>query len=318
MAKVQLTPEQYKEKLEKKVEKRKSFTVLFLKTIAICASIAVAFSVSTLAYTKVGLASLLGNKTSTPVNSQVQGGNNSVPSDNFGGDSTTPATPGDSTGTDSSNTNGQGASIGDQNTSATVMTSKTMQFDLFVKAFNGVKTNAKSATLVKKNAYNYEQHVNAKGNAVVESAGKGLMGRLLKEEEVNTTYTGADIAANFPPAGATSGLQKSDIQDISCKEEGNYYIITVVVKGAVNPSAGEKVGAVATILTKESIQDPIKSIPVLNRLEPKCDYKATTGVAKIEKDSGRLVEYNFDLPMYLYMDDYSIGLGFQEWWTVAY
>ena len=304
MAKKQLTPEQYKAKIEKKAEKRKKFANVFLKTIAVCVAIVIVYSATSVAFTRIGLATVLKNKTFT-VNTQQQS-NNSGSSQNNGSDAQTPAIP------DDSETENQGGEA------ATVMTSKTMQFDLFVKAFSGVKTNAKSVTQVKKNAYNYDEHVNAGGNVIIESAGKGLMGSLLKAEETNVTYSGADIAANFPPSGATCGLTKDDIKSIDCKEEGNYYIITVVVKPAKNPKAGEKVGAVASILTKESIQEPIKDVPIINSLEPNCDYQATTAEAKIEKSTGNLVEYYFDLPMYLYMGDYSVGLGFEEWWTVAY
>ena len=311
MAKKQLTPEQYKAKLEKKVAKRKKFTNLFLKTIAICVAVAVVYSATTLAYTRIGIASMIKN-TSTNVSNQSTDNNESSVDWN----DNTNTTPTPDSNTPSTDTNDKDEVP--QGTEATVMTSKTMQFDLFVKALNGVKTNAKSATQLKKNAYNYDEHVDAGGNALIESAGKALMGSLLVAEETNVTYTGADIAANFPPSGATSGLTKDDIQSIECKEEGNYYVITVVVKGAVNPTAGEKVGAVATILTKESIQEPIKDVPIINSLEPKCDYKATTAEAKIEKSTGNLVEYYFDLPMILFMGDYSVGLGFEEWWTVAY
>lgn len=311
MAKKQLTPEQYKAKLEKKVAKRKKFTNLFLKTIAICVAVAVVYSATTLAYTRIGIASMIKN-TSTNVSNQSTDNNESSVDWN----DNTNTTPTPDSNTPSTDTNDKDDAP--QGTEATVMTSKTMQFDLFVKALNGVKTNAKSATQLKKNAYNYDEHVDAGGNALIESAGKALMGSLLVAEETNVTYTGADIAANFPPSGATSGLTKDDIQSIECKEEGNYYVITVVVKGAVNPTAGEKVGAVATILTKESIQEPIKDVPIINSLEPKCDYKATTAEAKIEKSTGNLVEYYFDLPMILFMGDYSVGLGFEEWWTAAY
>ena len=304
MAKKQLTPEQYKAKAEKKAEKRKKFTNLFLKTIAICVAIVIVYSATSVAFTKIGLATVLKNKTFV-VNSQSQG-NNSNSNQNVDNNNQTPAIP------DDSNTDSQGGEA------ATVMTSKTMQFDLFVKAFKGVKTNAKSVTQVKKNAYNYNEHVDAGGNPIIEGAGKGLMGSLLKAEDTNVTYTGADIAGNFPPSGATCGLTKDDIKSIDCKEEGNYYIITVVVKPAKNPKAGEKVGAVATILTPESIKEPIKDVPIINSLEPNCDYQATTAEAKIEKSTGNLVEYYFDLPMILYMGDYSVGLGFEEWWTVAY
>ncbi|MBO5943967.1 MAG: hypothetical protein J6Q50_01560 [Clostridia bacterium] len=311
MAKVQLTPEQYKAKAEKKAEKRKRFTKFFLGTIAICVAIVVVYSASTVAYTRIGLSSMI-KKPATNVNAQTPSGDDSNVDWNTDVNNTPTPDTNDTPSTDTNNDNQQGG------TTATVMTSKTMQFDLFVKAFNGVKTNAKSVTQLKKNAYNYDEHVDAGGIGIIETAGKGLMGSLLKAEETNLTFQGADIAANFPPSGATSGLTQKDIQSIDCKEEGDYYVITVVVKPAVNPTAGEKVGAVATILTKESIQDPIKNVPIINSLEPKCDYKATTAVAKIEKSTGNMVEYYFDLPMYLYMGDFSVGLGFEEWWTVAY
>lgn len=299
MAKVQLTPEQYKAKLEKKVEKRKRFTKFFLGAIAICVAIAVVYSASTVAYTRIGLSTMI-KKPATNVNNQLPGQSEEPTTSPFEDPKEDPKEdPGE-----------------DQK--ADVMTSKTMQFDLFVKAFNGVKTNAKSATQLKKNAYNYDEHVDAGGNSLIEGIGKALMGSLLKEEETNVTYTGADIAANFPPSGATCGLTKDDVKSIDCKEEGDYYVITVVVKGTKNPKAGEKVGAVATILTKESIEEPLKQYG-LTGLTFDCDYKETTAIAKIEKDSGNLVEYNFDLPLYLYVDGkYSVGLGFEEWWTVAY
>lgn len=311
MAKVQLTPEQYKAKVEKKVAKRKRFTKFFLGAIAICVAVAVVFSLSTVAYTRIGLSTMVKKPA---VNVDVQ-----IPSDtdtNVDWNTDTNNTPApdtnDTPSTDTNDDNQKG------DTTADVMTSKTMQFDLFVKAFNGVKTNAKSVTQTKKNSYNYDEHVDAGGIGLIETAGKGLMGSLLKAEETNLTFQGADIAGNFPPSGATCGLTQNDVKSIDCKEEGDYYVITVVAKAAVNPTAGEKVGAIATVLTKESIQDPIKSIPIINSLEPKCDYKSATGIAKIEKSTGNMVEYYFDLPMYLYMGDFSVGLGFEEWWTIAY
>lgn len=304
MAKKQLTPEQYKAKSEKKVAKRKKFANVFFKTIAVCVAIVIVYSATSVAFTRIGIATVLKNKTFV-INSQSQG-SNSGSNQNVDNNNQAPAIP------DDSNTGNQGGEA------ATVMTSKTMQYELFVKAFSGVKTNAKSINQPKKNAYNYDSHVDAGGNSLIEGIAKALMGSLLKEEETNVTYTGADIAANFPPAGATCGLTKDDIKSIDCKEEGDYYIITAVVKPAKNPKAGEKVGAVASVLTKESIEDPLKQYG-LTGLTFDCDYHATTAEAKIEKSTGNLVEYYFDLPMYLYVDGkYSVGLGFEEWWTVAY
>ena len=304
MAKKQLTPEQYKAKSEKKVAKRNKFANVFFKTIAVCVAIVIVYSATSVAFARIGIATVLKNKTFV-INSQSQG-SNSGSNQNVDNNNQAPAIP------DDSNTGNQGGEA------ATVMTSKTMQYELFVKAFSGVKTNAKSINQPKKNAYNYDSHVDAGGNSLIEGIAKALMGSLLKEEETNVTYTGADIAANFPPAGATCGLTKDDIKSIDCKEEGDYYIITVVVKPAKNPKAGEKVGAVASVLTKESIEEPLKQYG-LTGLTFDCDYHATTAEAKIEKSTGNLVEYYFDLPMYLYVDGkYSVGLGFEEWWTIAY
>lgn len=334
MAKKQYTPEEYKAKLDKKAEKNKRFSAAFLKVFAFCLAIAMVYCATSIAFTRTGLYSL-GTSNTVATGSQNTDGGESVdePSMDWGEDNTqTPSTDGNNNDSsndanntvndNSGNTNNDAGSenAGGEATTPTadVTTSKTMQFDLFVKAFTGVKTNAKSATIVKKNNYNYDSHVNAGGVSIIEEAAKGLMGSLLAEEEVNETYTGADIAAEFPPSGATCGLTKEDVKNISCKEEGDYYIITVTVKGSKNPTAGKSVGAVASILTKESIQEPIKNVPVINSLEPNCDYKDTTAEAKIEKSTGNLVEYYFDLPMYLYLGEFSVGLGFEQWWTIAY
>ena len=65
MAKKQLTPEQYKAKIEKKAEKRKKFANVFLKTIAVCVAIVIVYSATSVAFTRIGLATVLKNKTFT-------------------------------------------------------------------------------------------------------------------------------------------------------------------------------------------------------------------------------------------------------------
>ena len=326
MAKKQYTPEEYKAKLEKKAEKNKKFSSTFLKVLAFCLAIAMVYCATSIANIRMGKYSLGAAGSVVAGNQNNEGGESVDNNDSMDwGDSNDTQTPSTDNNADSNNTvnDNSGNTNNDANNNAgneekpaaNVMTSPSMQFDLFVKAFTGVKTNAKSATFVKKNAYNYNNHVVA---GMLSSVAQGLVSSIFKEEEVGQTYTDADIAANFPPAGATCGLTKDDVKNITCKEEGNYYIITVTVKGSVNPVAGQSVGSVASIITKESIQEPISSVPGLNKIEPRCDYKDTTVEAKIEKESGNLVEYYFNLPMILYMDSYEIGLGFEEWWTVAY
>lgn len=314
MAKKIITPEEYKAKLEKKASKRKRFVEAFLKTLAFALAIALVFSASTIAHTRIEKLSL--NKTV-----QTNGGlKDGFEDDGYDNGGSTGSNSGDSTASSNSDNAGSTGASSDSSNSTDASSEDAKNFELFVKAFKGVKTNAKSATLVKKNAYNYNNHV--KANPIIEAAAAPLLSSLLKEEDVNETYTGADIAAKFPPSGTTCGLTQNDVKKITCKEEGNYYIIEVIVKGSKNPEAGKSVGAVASIITKQSIQDPIKNIPAINSLEPTCDYHDTTARAKIEKSTGNCVEYYCQLPMILIMSNdrnsYEIGLGFEEWWTIAY
>lgn len=335
MAKKIMTPEEYTEKQNKKAAKRKKFFDLFIKTLALCISMAIVFATTVIATKRVD--NIKANL-STGNDAQTDGNNDSDSSDDdlFGNDNADDNASLDDNTSGGSNNSGSsedsssggnsssggdssgGAQDGQQNV-ANILTSKQMQFDLFVKSFKAVKTNAKSATIVKKNAYNHKNHVEA---GALSAIGETLMNSFLKEEEPNTTYTGADIATNFPPANANCGLKTSDIENIKIKEDGNYYIIEVYVKAYKNPKAGEHVGAIASIITQESIYEPISKFPGLNNLTPSCNYETTKGIAKIEKASGNMVEYYFDLPMILVManskNSYEIGLGFEEWWTIAY
>lgn len=314
MAKKIITPEEYKAKLEKKVTKRKRFFEAFLKTLAFALAIALVFSASTIAHTRIEKLSL--NKT-VQTNGGLKNGFEDSGYDNGG--STDSGSADNTASTDSGNKDSADSSSNNANANS-ASSEDAKNFDLFVKAFKGVKTNAKSVTYVKKKAYNYNNHV--KANAIIEAAAAPLLSSLLKEEEVNETYTGADIAAKFPPSGTTCGLTQDDVKKITCKEEGNYYIIEVIVKGSKNPEAGKGVGAVASIITKQQIEDPIKNIPAINSLKPTCDYHDTTARAKIEKSTGNCVEYYCQLPMILTMSNdknaYEIGLGFEDWWTIAY
>lgn len=329
MAKKQYTPEEYKAKLEKKAEKSKRFSSTFLKVLAFCLAITMVYCAASIAFTRTGVLSL-GTAGSVSTGNQTPSGESVDNNNSTGWDDTNTQTPpqqgtntddsnntvndnSDNTSNDTSNDNAGGEA---ETPSNDVTTSKTAQFDLFMKAFTGVKTNAASATQLKKNAYNYNNHI--KANALIEGAAGFLLDTLLVPEETNVTYTGDDIMGNFPPSGVTCGLTKEDVKNISCKEEGDNYIITVTVKGSDNPQAGQSVGAVASIITQESIYEPIKNIPLINSLEPNCMYKDTTVEATIEKSTGNLVAYYFSLPMILGMGSYEIGLGFEEWWTIAY
>ena len=344
MAKKQLTLEEYKAKIEKKADKRKRFGNAFIKAFALFIACAIVFSASNIAFTRASLASGTATTNGTPNsegtsvdegegvdwgdNNTTPGGDVQAPSDdnNTSSGDNQPSNgdqPANTPSGDNQSSGGQ-SSGGDQpsnnqggNTAASILTSASAQFDYFVKSFTDVKKSAKSVTIVKKNGSNYNGIAEA---GMFSGLLSTLMNSLLKEEEVGEVYTGADIAANFPPSGANSSLDKSAVKKISIKENGDYYEITITVKNETNPTPGKGVGAIASPLTKESIQDPIKDVPGLNKIEPICAYENVSCTAKIEKSTGHMVEYYYNMPLVLSFEgmSYKVGLAFEEWWTVAW
>ena len=326
MAKKTYTPEEYQAKLDKKAEKRKRFYAVFFKVFALALGCAMVYTSTVIAYKKVGTGS---EATETPagVTSTTEEEVDIDWGDDGSSDSAD-ADDGSGSGEEAGN-NGSGEGSGEGSGSANTdssdkgLTTPKAQYDYFVKSFNNVKTKAKSVNNYWKKGSNYQSIVDAGGNALIESAGRGLMSSLLKEEEpTDAVYSGDDIKTYFPPAGATCNLKTSDIKAISCKEEGDYYIISITLKNEVDPTAGSGVGSVGSIITRQSIEEPIANVPILNSLEPSCAYENVKCEAKIEKATGNMVDYYVDLPLILTMSssskDYRIGLKFEERWSVEY
>lgn len=193
------------------------------------------------------------------------------------------------------------------------------QFDYFMNSFNNVKTEAKSVKKYWKRESNYNNV--AEAPAGLSSTLGGLLRDNLKEEEPeNEEYTGEDIVKYFPPEGAKSNFTTDNIKDFSFKEDDEYYYVTIVCKDEVNPKAGIGIGAIASVLTREQITDPISSVPFLNGLDPICSYENVTCEAKIEKATGHLVHYSTDAPMYLTFDQLNarVGLEFEDKWEITY
>ena len=339
MAKKVYTPEEYKAKLEKKADKRKRFSTVFVKTIALALGCAMVYTTTVIAYKKVNNPVVVTSGSNTQQsgtnnnNSSQQGGSNSQ---SQSGDNNSQPSGGDnqqSTDNNSSQQGGDNQQSADNNSSQqgsdnqqnadkpagnSLLTDKNAQFEYFVTSFKNVKTKAKTANNYKKKGSNYKGIAEA---GMFSSTLSMLMNNLLKEEELtDANYSGADIMANFPPAGTECNLQKKDIAGINLKEEGDYYIVTVKVKGSVNPAAGTGVAAIGSAITREQIMEPISGIPGLNKLDPTCTYDAASCEAKIEKATGNMVHYYIDLPLVLSFEKqgYKVGLEFQEWWEMTY
>ena len=211
---------------------------------------------------------------------------------------------------------------------------KVQQMQMFVDSFNNVKKNAYAVTHTNSKLYNYNNYVYI--HPVIEglyNAAVGAGAPSLKEEltvefsdelrPVNKTYKGEDIALEFPPVGGTCNLTMNDISKISFEESGEYYIVEITVKGKKNPSRYESVGNVATIVTKEDLEAEMDPDD-LEKMSLECDYKDAVVKAKIEKETGKMIEYSVDYPMIMTTNitgigkAIEIGMGFYEEWTIRY
>ena len=211
---------------------------------------------------------------------------------------------------------------------------KVQQMQMFVDSFNNVKKNAYAVTHTNSKLYNYNNYVYI--HPVIEglyNAAVGAGAPSLKEEltvefsdelrPVNKTYKGEDIALEFPPVGGTCNLTMNDISKISFEESGEYYIVEITVKGKKNPSRYESIGNVATIITKEDLESEMDPDD-LEKMSLNCDYKDAIVKAKIEKETGNMIEYSVDYPMIMTTNisgigkSIEIGMGFYEEWTIRY
>ena len=312
MAKKTYTPDEYEAKIEKKVDKRTKFFDTLFKSTALFLGCALVFSATIIAQKRLGNVAASGTETTTvDVDADASEVNWDEPAD---GTSTDEPVNGSNSGSSENNEN-SGSNGGEQ--TASPVATPAAQYNYFMTSFTNVKKSAKSTTIYKKEGSNYKGIAEA---GALSSVLSGLMGSLLKSEEPNETYTGADIMANFPPAGATCNLKKEDIKSISCKEEGDYYIISITCLKETNPTAGNGVGSIGSVITRQQIMDPISGVPGLKNLDPTCAYENVTCEAKIEKATGNMVHYYVDLPLILSFEKqgYKVGLEFKEWWNIEY
>ena len=211
---------------------------------------------------------------------------------------------------------------------------KQEQLAYFVKSFNGVKTNAATATHKYNKVYNYNKYVyihpvlEGMYNMTLEPGAPSMKEELTAEFSddlivVNKTYTGEEIATAFPPITNACNLTMNDVSNISFQESGEYYLVEVTVKGKRNPKRNESIGNVATIVIKEDFEAEM-SPEDLEKMSIDCDYKEAVAKAKIEKSTGNMVEYSVDYPMIMIMnvtglgEAVKIGMGFYEEWSITY
>ena len=192
--------------------------------------------------------------------------------------------------------------------------SKAQIAELYNKALNNAKANAKNVVRVKDGATNYKGIAEAGG---LSSATSSLMGAFMvgSREEIQ--------AKNEAWALAESGIKSAE-----CKEEGDYYILTITGNDEVNPkSGGPGVGSLCGVIQESTITGSISSVPGLELSNISIAYENVTTTAKIEKSTGNLVALTIDAPCILSLsaklavvsiDNAKVGIGVYTEYTMTY
>ncbi len=198
--------------------------------------------------------------------------------------------------------------------------------DMYNKAVNNAKAKATKVIRVKDGATNYNGIVEA---GALSSAASTLMGMFMvgSKEEIEAKNE-EWVKEKLPPENAQAALTVAGISSAECKEEGDYYIVTIKGKDEVNPkSGGPGVGSLCGVIQEETITGSISSVPGLSLSNISIAYENVTTVAKIEKSTGNLVALTVDAPCILQLsakllvasiDNAKVGIGVYTEYTIAY
>lgn len=303
MAKKVITPEEYKAKQAKKAAKRKKFFELFLKTLALCLAMALVYSATTIAYTRI---EMLNPSEVTDANGDLKDGFEDTDYDNSGStgnQGTTDSGNSGSTGNTPNNSgNNNSNNNSNNNTPATpnsgVSAADQEVLDMYKKGVAAARTKSSKVIRVKDGAINYKGIVEA---GALSSVASTLMGAFMAEsedaiEDKNEEWDKTKLPD--PTALTLNGLQK-----ITREDKGDTYVITVVAKNATNPKVGaDGVGAVAGVIEESQITGAIGDFPLLKLSNIKIDYEKVTAVATIDKATGNCIALDLNAPCVLGLD----------------
>ncbi|MBO5944193.1 MAG: hypothetical protein J6Q50_02725 [Clostridia bacterium] len=189
----------------------------------------------------------------------------------------------------------------------------------FNKNADRVKTEA---TKVVKNYEDREV-----GEIVAPQAVMGLAGlvdtAMADDTEPIEFATREEIIENFqvPKQSYVSCVTVNDVEEATCKEEGNYYIITIKVKDQNNPVIGKGTGSMFDVVEAEEVEAKAKGIVKSFTTE----YTDCRVIAKFEKSTNRMVHANYFTPMklnvtvnFLGTHDASMETSFEKDYTITY
>lgn len=162
----------------------------------------------------------------------------------------------------------------------------------YKKAVNNAKSKAKTITLVKDGAKNYNGIFEA---GMLSSIGQGLVDKSMGISDKNEVID----KSKLPPQGKQCTLSVSDVVSATKKTEGDYQIITLKLKNEDNPKSGSGIGAAVNVIEESQITEPVEGIVEVKNI--KLAYENVSIVAKIDK-SGKLVYLTTDAPSVLSLD----------------
>lgn len=132
--------------------------------------------------------------------------------------------------------------------------------------------------------------------------------------------TREEIVENFqvPKQSYVSCATVDDVESASCKEEGNYYIITIKLKDQKNPVVGKGTGAMFDVVEAEEVEAKAEGIVD----DFSTEYYDCVVVAKFEKSTNRMVHANYMTPMKLNVvigkSEASMVMSFEKDYTITY
>lgn len=132
--------------------------------------------------------------------------------------------------------------------------------------------------------------------------------------------TREEIVENFqvPKQSYVSCITANEVESASCKEEGNYYIITIKVKDQKNPVIGKGTGAMFDVVEAEEVAAKAEGLVE----DFSTEYYDCVVVAKFEKSTNRMVHANYMTPMKLIVQiagsKASMEMSFEKDYTITY
>lgn len=132
--------------------------------------------------------------------------------------------------------------------------------------------------------------------------------------------TREEIVENFqvPKQSYVSCVTVDEVESATCKEEGDYYVITIKVKDQNNPVVGKGTGSMFDVVEAEEVEAKAGGLVE----DFSTEYYDCVVVAKFEKSTNRMVHANYLTPMKLIVQiagtKASMEMSFEKDYTITY